>query len=200
MPDGRGVLPAVHALRRLPFALRLATQDWHPADHVSFARNHAGAAPCAGRVAIANPGNARETYESALWPVHCVQGTRGAALAAGLDAGMFDRVVRKGTDARVEMYSAFRPPLRDPPLASADSGLERMLREAGVEGVVVVGLAGDYCVRASALDAKEAGWETYVVEEGVRSVGGEEAWRKVKGEMESKGISVVSLDWVKEVR
>ncbi|KIP12796.1 hypothetical protein PHLGIDRAFT_488857 [Phlebiopsis gigantea 11061_1 CR5-6] len=201
VPDGRAILPAVHALLAQPFALKVATQDYHPAKHVSFATNHAGAAPFTSSVTIANPANPRETYASTLWPPHCVAGTRGAALVAGLDApGVFDTVVRKGTDPRVEMYSAFRSPLRDPPLASAVSELGALLRRAGVERVVVVGLAGDYCVKCSAVDAAEDGWETYVVEEGTRCVGGEQAWAEVKQEMEGKGVRIVSLEWVNQVR
>lgn len=109
-------------------------------------------------------------------------------------------VVQKGTDPRVEMYSAFRAPLRDPPLPEAVSDLAERLRAAGTTHVVVVGLAGDYCVKCTALDAAEEGWDVVVVEEGVRSVDPEAGWRDAKAEMAEKGVRVVSLDWVKEVR
>ena len=126
-------------------------------------------------------------------------GTRGAARVAGLDAPqLFDAVVRKGTDPRVEMYSAFRSPLRDPPLASAVSELGALLRGAAVGRVVVVGLAGDYCVKCSAIDSAEEGWETFVVEEGTRCVGGEQGWDEAKREMEEKGVRIVSLEWVNQ--
>lgn len=200
MPDGRAILPTVHALLALPFTLKLATKDHHPPDHVSFASNHADAAPYTSQITITNPANPAEKYDSTLWPVHCVVGTPGNALAAGLAESMFDYVVCKGTDPRVEMYSAFRSPLRDPPLASAVSELGGLLRTAGIEKVVVVGLAGDYCVKSSAVDASEDGWDTYVVEEGTRCVGGEQAWVEAKREMEEKKVHIVSLEWVKEVR
>ena len=199
MPDGRSVVPAIRALLSLPFALRVATKDHHPPGHVSFAANHAGARPFADRTTVANPANPEETYETRLWPVHCVQGTPGNAIVAELDDVQFDKVVLKGTDPRVEMYSAFRSPLRDPPLASAVSDLDLTMREAGIQRVVIVGLAGDYCVMSSAMDAKDLGWETYVVEEGTKCVGGDEGWESAKREMEAVGVSVVNLEWAKEV-
>ncbi|GJE84235.1 isochorismatase hydrolase [Phanerochaete sordida] len=198
VPDGRAVLPALHALLAQPFTLKIATKDWHPADHVSFAANHAGAAPFASTTVIANPLNAAETYATRLWPVHCVQGSRGAALVRELAAARWDAVVEKGTDARVEMYSAFRSPLRAPPLPSAVSGLERVLRDAEIAAVVVGGLAGDYCVLSTALDARELAWETFVVEEATRCVGGDAGWADAKKQLEDAGVKVVGLEWVKE--
>ncbi|GBE79895.1 Isochorismatase-like protein [Sparassis latifolia] len=205
VPDGRAIIPVINDLLTLPFALKVATKDHHPPNHISFARTHGGPpafAPFTSFAAITNPANADEAYASRLWPVHCVAGTPGNAFAAGLAAGALERVVLKGTDPRVEMYSAFRAPLRDPPLASAVSGLAALLRAAGVTDVFVVGLAGEYCVRASALDCVEEGWRTWVVEEGVRSVGGERAWRVAAEELRAKGVGIVGVDgeevgWVK---
>ncbi|OCH96014.1 Isochorismatase hydrolase [Obba rivulosa] len=194
VPDGRAVIPVANALLALPFAFKVATQDAHPPAHVSFASAHPGAAPFTSSTTIANPRNPRETYETRLWPDHCVDGTPGQALAAGLEVARVEHVVRKGRDPRVEMYSAFRPPLRDPPLPEADSGLAEVLRARGVTDVFVVGLAGDYCVRYTAEDAAGEGWRTYVVQEGVRSVGGNEAWKGVVRELGEKGVKVVSLD------
>ncbi|EMD40493.1 hypothetical protein CERSUDRAFT_148560 [Gelatoporia subvermispora B] len=193
VPDGRAVIPVANALLALPFAFKVATQDSHPPDHVSFASAHPGAAPFSSTTTIANPNNPAEAYETRLWPDHCVADTPGHAFAAGLDAARAGLVVRKGRDPRVEMYSAFRPPLRDPPLAEADSGLAAALRARGVTDVYVAGLAGDYCVRHTAEDAAAEGWRTYVVEEGVRSVGGEEAWREVIRELGGNGVKVVSI-------
>ncbi|KAI0776228.1 Isochorismatase hydrolase [Trametes elegans] len=205
VPGGRDILPVIDALLELPFVLKIATQDYHPPEHVSFASNHPGAAPFRSTCTIANPSNPAETYETRLWPAHCVAGTPGAALVPALATGRLDGVVRKGTDARVEMYSAFRPPLRAPPLAGADSGLAARLEAARVTDVFVVGLAGDYCVRCSALDARELGWRTYVVEEGVRSVGGEEAWKEVVKEFAEQGVKTVHVDgeevgWVRALK
>lgn len=194
VPDGRAVIPPINALLALPFAFKAATKDHHPPHHVSFASRHPGAVPFATHTTIANPANPAETYATRLWPDHCVAGTPGNALAAGLDAARLERVVLKGLDPRVEMYSAFRSPLRSPPLASAVSGLAGLLREREITDVFVTGLAGDYCVLYSALDSAEEGWRTYVVEDAVRCVGGAEAWESKKQELEAKGVKVVRAD------
>ena len=126
--------------------------------------------------------------------MHCVVGTPGNALLPELDHARIDAVVLKGMDPRVEMYSAFRSPLRAPPLASAVSDLEARLREARVTDVFVVGLAGDYCVLSTARDAAELGWATYVVEEGTRCVGGAEGWKETVQALQAKGVKVVHAD------
>lgn len=120
-----------------------------------------------------------------------MQETPGAALAAELDAARLDRVVEKGTDPRVEMYSAFYDPLKRPRVS--DSGLAGVLKEAGATHVYVVGLAGDYCVRCTAVDARAEGFTTYIVEEGTRAVdpGG---WEACRAEIEAEGVMVVSKD------
>ncbi|PCH40848.1 pyrazinamidase/nicotinamidase [Wolfiporia cocos MD-104 SS10] len=195
VPDGRAVIPVINALLALPFAFKVATKDHHPPGHVSFASSHGGdAQPYVSHTTIANPANPAETYTSRLWPDHCVAGTPGNALARELDTRSIQRVVLKGQDPRVEMYSAFRSPLRDPPLPSAVSELADLLKEQEITDVFVTGLAGDYCVFHSAVDSAEGGWRTYVVEEAVRSVGGEEAWKGVNKDFESKGIRVVQVD------
>ncbi|KAI0940113.1 hypothetical protein AcV5_001307 [Taiwanofungus camphoratus] len=204
VPDGRAVVPVINTLLQLPFALTAATRDHHPPGHTSFAASHAGAQPYASFATVANPANPAETYATRLWPVHCVAGTPGGELARGLDAARVARVVLKGTDPRVEMYSAFRAPLRDPPLASAVSELGALLSARGVTDVYVAGLAGDYCVLWSAVDSAEGGWRTYVVEEAVRSVGGREGWESAVGEMEAKGVRIVHADgeevgWVRNL-
>jgi nicotinamidase-related amidase len=121
-----------------------------------------------------------------------VQGTPGAELVQELDIGKVDKVVEKGMRREVEMYSAFYDPLEKP--RCSDSGLAALLREAGVSDVFVVGLAADYCVRATAVDSAKEGFRTFVVEEGTRAVDGK-AWEEVvKGELAEKGVSVVSLE------
>ena len=201
MPGGRDIVPVLNALLATPFALKLATKDHHPADHVSFASNHGpDARPFETYTTIVNPANPKETYKSLLWPDHCVQGTPGNALVSELHADKVDRVILKGCDPRVEMYSSFRSPLRDPPLASAVSELAEVLKEAGITDVVVGGLAGDYCVKFSALDSAEGGWRTYVLEDGMRCVSGDEGWRAAQEELTSKGVKIVTSQWVKEVR
>ncbi|KAK0734742.1 isochorismatase [Lasiosphaeria miniovina] len=193
VPDGRAVIPVINALLAAPtLAVRIATRDWHPADHISFASNHAGSKqPYVDTCTVVNPSNATETYETRLWPVHCVADTPGAQLAAGLDPRRIDRVLDKGTDARVEMYSAFYDPLRRPRVS--DSGLADALRAADVTHVYVVGLAADYCVRSTAVDARAEGFVVYVVNEGTRPVD-TAAWGQCRAELEAAGVRVVSKD------
>lgn len=138
-----------------------------------------------------NPANPAETYETRLWPDHCVVGTPGNELVSELDRAPFDYVALKGRDPRVEMYSAFRSPLRDPPLTGAVSELAARLTAAGITDVFVVGLAGDYCVKNTALDSASLGWRTYVIEEGTRCVGGKDGWAETVEEMQAKGVRVV---------
>jgi nicotinamidase-related amidase len=123
--------------------------------------------------------------------VHCVQDTPGAALVPELDTAQLHHIIEKGTDPRVEMYSAFYPPLQNPRIA--DSGLAGLLREAGTTHVYVVGLAGDYCVRSTAEDAAREGFVAYVIEEGTKCVD-PGLWEEVKKEMAEKGVQVVSVD------
>ena len=190
------MIPVVNDLLKLPFVLKVATKDHHPRDHISFASNHEGKQPFTSFATIRNPNNPNEAYESRLWPDHCIVGTVGNELVKELDVGKVDLVVHKGTDPRVEMYSAFKPPLGDPPLKESESELENALKEKGVTDVYFVGLAGDYCVRFSAIDcakAKDAGWNTYVIEEGIRCVDPGVGWEEARAEMSDAGVKVVSV-------
>ncbi|OIW23945.1 Isochorismatase hydrolase [Coniochaeta ligniaria NRRL 30616] len=189
--SGRDVIPVVNALLRLQtLVTRIATKDWHPADHVSFASNHAGKRPFVDFCKVVNPYNAEESYETRLWPAHCVQGTSGAELVPELEVGLIDKVIEKGTDPRVEMYSAFYAPFTSPRVS--DSGLKDGLREEGITDVYVVGLAGDYCVKNTALDAAAEGFRTFVVEEGTRAVDAV-GWEDCRREIERGGVKVVSV-------
>ena len=190
------MIPVINGLLELPFALKVATKDHHPPDHISFASNHKDKKPFTSFITIRNPNNPDEAYESRLWPDHCVAGTAGNELVKELDVMKIDLVLEKGTDPRVEMYSAFRPPLTNPPLKESESGLESILKAKGVTDVYFVGLAGDYCVRFSAVDcakAKDAGWNTYVIEEGIRSVDPGTSWEEARAEMLEAGVKVVSV-------
>ncbi|KAI1138014.1 pyrazinamidase/nicotinamidase [Hypoxylon sp. FL0543] len=188
---GRGITPLINKLLASPFVIKIATKDWHPPDHVSFATNHQGKAPFEDIVTIVNPYNESETYESRLWPVHCVQGTLGAELIPELHASQLDMILEKGTDPRVEMYSPFYDPFRTPRVS--DSGLAKALREKQVTDVYVVGLAADYCVKHAAVDAAKEGFKSYVVEECTRAVDAV-AWPKCKEDIEAHGAQVVSID------
>ena len=146
------------AQRLMPrFDVVVATQDWHPPDHASFAANHTGRSP--GQVIDL------DGLPQVLWPPHCVQGTRGAELHAELDRARIHEVFRKGTDPRIDSYSGFF----DNGHRKA-TGLGDWLRGRGVRQLYVLGLATDYCVKATVLDACELGFEVWVVEDGCRPV------------------------------
>ncbi|KAI1333593.1 pyrazinamidase/nicotinamidase [Xylariaceae sp. FL0016] len=189
VPGGRDIAPLINKLLALPFVFKVATKDWHPADHISFAPNHAGKQPFADTVTIVNPHDDAQRYESRLWPIHCIQGSSGADLLPELNAGKLDHVLEKGADARVEMYSPFYDPFTPP---VCDSGLAGLLREHGVTDVYVVGLAADYCVKSAAVDAAKEGFRTYLVEEGTKPVDAA-AWPECRKGMEEAGVKVVSM-------
>ncbi|KAA8909792.1 Isochorismatase hydrolase [Sphaerosporella brunnea] len=195
VPNARDVIAPVNQLLSYPFALKLATKDWHPPSHVSFAANHAGSPPpFVSTTTIEHPLSAAHRYTTTLWPVHCVQHTRGSEFAAGFDCAKVDGTVHKGVDPRVEMYSAFCDPFRWTEAGAVSaSGLEQRLKALAITDVYVVGLAMDYCVKATAEDAVAFGFRTWVVRDGTRAVGGEEGARKAEEEMVAKGIRVVSL-------
>jgi nicotinamidase/pyrazinamidase len=153
---GDEVLPVANAVQR-GFDLVVATQDWHPANHGSFASNHEGK----------KPGDVIDLHglTQVLWPDHCVQGTRGAEFHRDVDLSRVQRVFRKATDPRIDSYSAFfdNGHLKD-------TGLGDFLQERGVGEIYIAGLATDYCVRFTAFDALDLGFRTNLIEDGVRGV------------------------------
>ncbi|KAJ4343413.1 NAD(+) salvage pathway protein [Ascochyta clinopodiicola] len=189
---GRDIVPAINELLALPFTLRVATKDFHPQDHISFASNHPAPnnQPFVSKATIKNPLNSDETFETQLWPDHCVQGTAGAELLPELHVDRVDCIVEKGQDKRVEMYSAFADPFPSP---CAQSGLADRLREAGVTDVYVVGLAADYCVRFTALDAHKNGFQTWVVGEATKAVDPSSLEEVYRG-YEEAGVKVIGRD------
>jgi len=157
VPDGDAVVAVANAL--LPrFSLVVATRDYHPPTHLSFASNHSG----------------KSIYEmidldglpQVLWPAHCVEGTSGADFHPALEASRITRVFPKGTDARIDSYSGFF----DNGQRKA-TGLGDYLHKEGVRDVYVMGLATDYCVKWTALDAVRLGFQVHLVEDGCRRVG-----------------------------
>jgi nicotinamidase/pyrazinamidase len=139
------------------FDLIVATQDWHPAEHGSFAANHDGA----------HPYDLIDLHglEQVLWPVHCVQGSRGAELHADLEQTRITRVFQKGTDAKVDSYSGFHDNGR-----RKSTGMGEWLKEQGVDTIYALGLATDYCVKFTALDAVADGFSVYLIADGCRAV------------------------------
>jgi nicotinamidase/pyrazinamidase len=156
VPDGDAVIPVVNRL--MPrFPLVVATQDWHPPDHGSFAANHPGRAVFEQVQLNGLP--------QTLWPVHCVQGTPGAELAAALARDRIAKVFPKGTDPGIDSYSGlFDNGHR------RSTGLGEWLRARGVTDLYVCGLATDYCVKFTALDAVQMGFKTHLIEDACRGV------------------------------
>ena len=151
-----------------------ATQDWHPADHVSFFSNHAGKEPY-------------ETIElegrtQVLWPPHCVQETENAE--ALLDKDLFVAIVQKGKDKRYDSYSGFQDD------GGAKTEMNRVLKENGIKELIVYGIATDYCVKATAIDAVDAGYKVTVVEGLSRGVA-PDTTAEALDEMKAKGIIVI---------
>lgn len=156
VPSGDEVISVANRL--MPrYRIVVATQDWHPANHSSFASRHPGRS--VGEVVVV------AGIDQVLWPDHCVQGSPGAELAAGLNAGAIHHVVRKGTDQTIDSYSGFFD--NDHRKAT---GLAAYLKQQGVTAVDVMGLATDYCVKFTALDAVELGFETRLLVDGSRGV------------------------------
>lgn len=195
--EGRSIIHTINTLISLPnFIWRMATKDFHPQSHISFASNHPAPnnVPFTSFAKIVNPYNTSEMYETRLWPDHCVQGTSGADLVEGLDpSGLIDEVIEKGKDERVEMYSAFYDPFTSPRIS--DSGISESLKSRGVNWTYVVGLALDYCVRATALDARKEGFEVVLVTDGTKPVdASKENIEKVHNELREKGIRIASME------
>jgi nicotinamidase-related amidase len=188
---GRDVSTTINKLLSLPFTLRVATKDWHPPDHISFASNHdpPNNKPFESTITIQNPLNPSETETTRLWPVHCVQGTKGAELIPELDQAKLDDVIEKGMDKRVEMYSVFKDPFENPCVYR--SRITDVLKGKGVTDVFVVGLAHDYCVKYTAIDAVKEGFRTFMVEDGTRAVDPQAA-KQVNEEMQQAGVVIVN--------
>ncbi|KAF4995505.1 hypothetical protein F66182_16398 [Fusarium sp. NRRL 66182] len=145
------------------------------------------------------PGKQHETKSQRLWPVHCVASTKGAEIIPEIaQTSKLDILAKKGMDTRVEMYSVFSDAFQnmDPALhhRSVDVDVTTVLKQRGVTDVFVVGLAGDYCVKYTAIDAVKAGFRSYVVEDAVRSVDPDEGWKQALREFEEVGVKVVRSD------
>jgi nicotinamidase/pyrazinamidase len=154
--DGDAVVPVVNRLAE-KFDHVVLTQDWHPAGHRSFATSHPGSAPFAS---ISMPYG-----QQTLWPDHCIQGSAGAAFHPKLETTRAELVIRKGFRPEIDSYSAFYENDRKTP-----TGLSGYLRERGLRRIFMAGLATDYCVHYSAVDARRLGFDTVLVEAGCRAI------------------------------
>lgn len=180
VPEGDKVVAIANRL--MPqFDLVVATQDWHPAGHGSFASTHSRAI---GEMIDLNG------VPQILWPDHCVQGTRGAEFVPGLNVAGIHEVVRKGSDAGVDSYSGFFDNAR-----RKATGLESLLRSRGVDEVYVMGLTTDYCVKTTAIDAASLGFKTTLILEGSRGVNLKpDDVAKAVEDMKRAGVRVCSVD------
>jgi len=156
VPGADQVIPVANRLMER-FELVIASKDWHPPGHESFASSHEGR----------KPGDVIDLHglEQILWPDHGVRETPGAELAAGLDVERIDKIVHKGTDPQIDSYSAFFDNAH-----RRSTGLADFLQERGVRELYILGLATDYCVKFTALDARELGFTAYLIEDGCRGV------------------------------
>lgn len=196
MQGGRDIAPSINSLLSLPFTVKIATKDAHPHDHISFATSHSPQHKAFESVfELLNPSDRTQSYEIPLWPAHCVQGTKGAEIIPEIDVSKVDEVVEKGKDRRLEMFSGFADVFGSKSSEAASHDLAELLHRAGITHVFTVGLAGDFCVRCTALDARKEGFEVYVVEEATRSVNpGEKGWGAATEEMRKAGIEIISIE------
>jgi nicotinamidase/pyrazinamidase len=176
VPEGDQIIPVVNQLQP-HFDLVVATQDWHPAEHKSFAANHTGK-------------NAFEVIdlqglEQVLWPSHCVQGSPGAAFAPALDLNRAAAIFRKGMDPEIDSYSGF---FDNGHLKT--TGLADYLHSKKVSQVFVAGLAGDYCVYFTAKDALLEGFKTFLIEDACRPIS-QEGFDQAKADLKHQGGKII---------
>lgn len=174
--DGDAIIPRINALMA-DFATVVLTQDWHPADHASFAANHAGAAPFSLVEMPYGP--------QVLWPTHCVIGSAGAAFHPGLRTDPAQLVIRKGFRPEIDSYSAFFENDHRTP-----TGLDGYLRARGVTSVTLVGLATDYCVAYSALDAAKLGFSATVLMDACRAIDLNGSLAEATAKMRAAGVTL----------
>jgi len=180
VPGGEKVVPAINRIGER-FENVVLTQDWHPADHVSFVSNHPRKRPY-------------ETIElsygsQVLWPDHCVQGSSGADFHRGLETVRASLVVRKGFRRHIDSYSAFYENDKKTP-----TGLAGYLRERDLKTLFFAGLAFDFCVRYSAEDARNAGFDAVVIEEACRGIDLDGSVAATHHSLKSLGIPVVGIE------
>lgn len=177
VPEGNAVIGPINRLARvIPHVVM--TQDWHPPGHASFASAHPGKSPF-------------DTTQLAygtqvLWPDHCIQGTRGAQLAAELDVSA-ELIVRKGYNQGIDSYSGFAEADR-----ATRTGLAGYLRERGLRRVFCAGLATDFCVAWTAIDARAAGFDTFVIEDACRGIDTNGSMARARRDLDAAGVQVIT--------
>ncbi len=179
VPRGNEIIPVVNRIQE-KFDLVVATQDWHPKNHLSFASNHPGK-------------NVFDTImlggtEQVLWPDHCLQGEKGAMFVKGFDERRVEAIFRKGTDPEIDSYSGFFDNGR-----KKSTGLGDYLKGRRVKQVYVCGLAAEFCVLYTALDAIDLGFETYYLEDVTRALS-HEGFREAREQVSRRGGHLVVSD------
>lgn len=171
------VIPVINSISP-KFDLVIATQDWHPENHSSFASNNTGAKPF-------------ETIElngmdQIMWPDHCIQGTEGAEITTELNPKPVETIIRKGMDPEIDSYSGFYDNHH-----KKDTGLAGFLRARKVKKIFISGLAADVCVYYTTKDAIDEGFETYLIDDGTRAID-DEKYIEQKKELVDKGVKIIS--------
>ena len=179
VPAGDTIIPLVNELQN-SFDLVVATQDWHPKNHKSFASNHIEKKPFE-KISL-------HGLEQVLWPDHCLQGSPGAQLHSQLNVNKVEAIFRKGMDPEIDSYSAFYDNGY-----KKSTGLAGYFRERKVQKVFVCGLAADYCVYYTAKDALRENFETYIIEDATRAID-PNGFVKAKDEILSTGGQIISSD------
>jgi nicotinamidase/pyrazinamidase len=177
VPGGEEVVAPILRLAQ-GFAHVILTQDWHPRDHASFAASHAGKQPY-DSIELAYGAQT-------LWPTHCVQGSHGAEFHPALDLPRAELILRKGFRPQIDSYSAFFENDRATP-----TGLAGYLRERNLERVFLTGLAYDFCVGYSALDARRLGFEAIVIRDACRAIDLQGSVAAIESEFAKSGVAVV---------
>ena len=174
--EGDAVVPIVNRLQP-KFPLRVLTQDWHPANHASFAANHAGAEPFSMTEMPYGP--------QVLWPSHCIQGSQGAEFHPDLETSTAAVTIRKGFRPEIDSYSAFFENDHTTP-----TGLTGYLRDQGIKSLAMVGLATDFCVRFSAVDAAKLGFEVTLIEDACRAIDMDGSLAEAMKDMVDHGVTL----------
>ncbi|MCZ4280999.1 bifunctional nicotinamidase/pyrazinamidase [Kiloniella laminariae] len=178
VPEGEAVVPLINGLLR-KFPHSLATQDWHPRQHKSFASQHPGKDAFGLTEMPYGP--------QVLWPDHCIQGQKGSAFHPDLETNSLELVLRKGFRAEIDSYSAFFENDR-----TTSTGLTGYLQQRKIKRVFLCGLATDFCVYYSAIDALREGFEVYVIEDACRAIDLEGSLDKALKHMRESGVSLIT--------
>ncbi|MEZ0170828.1 nicotinamidase [Microvirga sp. TS319] len=184
VPDGGAVVAPINRLAKA-FRHVVLTQDWHPKGHASFASSHPGRKPFEATELAYGP--------QVLWPDHCVQGTPGAEISRDLDIPHAQLVIRKGYNAGIDSYSGFKEADR-----RTSTGLDGYLKERGFRRVFCAGLATDFCVAWTAIDAAAAGFESYLIEDASRAIDAAGSLARARSDWNAAGVRTIGSGQIRE--